>query len=550
MKKLFSMSVAVLAASLMLTGCNCFKSTVKRADGVQVKTMPEVLTLKGTTVTVEYDVTVPEKFVSKKGTIKMIPVLVYNGQEQMGVTRYIQGEKVKANNQVVTKDGAVLKYTDTFKYNPEMLDSRLELRFEVQCKEDGEYREVYRETIAEGTSAIQELIAVASPEGMATAPDKFQRVTVESQSADIMFEINRSNVRRSQLTSEEIKTLEQFIADNTNADRRTLGKLYSKSYASPDGPLKFNNKLSEDRSKSTKTAISRNKAFKGVAMDFDALGEDWDGFRKLVEASDIADKNLILQVLNMYSDPEKRDEEIKNMTAVFDILKVKILPELRRSHLAIDVEVQGLTDEELMAAVSSDINKLNLEEMLFAATLYDNCAKKAEIYKAVAAKYPNDFRAYNNLAKISAIEGNAAKAREYINKAAKLNAKAPEVITNMGVIAMMEGNYAQARKDLSSVNTPESRYSMSVLEVLEGNYDKATSLTGYNKAVLSVLRGNLSEANVILSGMDCPCAKALSAVVEAKQGNQSAAQSLLNEAKKGCGERNIMVVERELSLLK
>lgn len=556
MKRILSLSVAMLSVAVLLTSCNCFKSTVKRSNDLKATATPEVLTLKGSEIPVEYQINVPAKFVAKKAVAKITPVLVTGTKEQFGVTQFVQGPKVKNNYKVVPATGDVLKYSDKFTFTPGTEAATLELRFEVKCKEKGEYAEVYKTVIASGVSQIQNLVAVATCDNLKTSADNFKRVTVESKEANIMFLINKADVRPDQLKSSEVAELEKFIAANKGADRRTLGTLYSKSYASPDGALDFNNKLADNRSKTTKKAMDKtikaNQKLQGVTLDVDALGEDWDGFKTLVEASDIPDKNLVLQVLSMYSDPEQRDREIANMTSVFNILKEKILPQLRRSKLAVDVEIQGLTDDELKAAVESDINKLNLEEMLYAATLFNDVDTKVKVYTAVTERFPNDFRGWNNLGKFYALQCKVEDAAASIKKAASLNGNSSDVVNNLGVVAIMEGRFADAKKYFESINTPESKTNMSIIAVLEGNYDKATNLNGYNKAVVATLLGNLTEAQSILSETpNCPKANALAAVVEAKMGNKEKAAALIASAKEANSACvNIAVAEREIALVK
>ncbi|MEG1794643.1 MAG: hypothetical protein RSF94_03170 [Rikenellaceae bacterium] len=557
MKRILSLSVAVVSVAMLLTSCNCLKNAQKRSGDLKASATPEVLALKGSKVPVEYQITIPAKFVAKKAIAKVTPVLITGDKEQVGVTQFVQGPKVKNNYRVIPAIGDVVKYSDSFDFVNSDSISKLELRASVMCKEGGEYSEVYKEVIALGISQVQNLLAVATEQNLKTSADNFKRVSVESKEANIMFEINKADVRPSQLKSSEIAALEKFIADNKGADRRTLGTLYSKSYASPDGALDFNNKLADNRSKTTKKAMDKtigaNKHLEGVTLDVDALGEDWDGFKTLVEASNIPDKDLVLQVLSMYSDPEQRDKEIANMTSVFEILKEKILPELRRSKLAVDVEIQGLTDDELKATVNADVKKLNLEEMLYAATLFQDPSTKVKVYSAVTEKYPNDFRGWNNLGKYYAIQCNMKDASSCIKKAASLNGNSSDVVNNLGVVAMMDGNMADAKKYFESINTPESKVNMSIISVLEGNYDKATGLEGYNKAVVATLRGNLTEAQSILKDIDCPQAAPLKAVVAAKKGNKAEAMEILAKAKETpCSTTcpNIAIAEKEIALIK
>ena len=517
MKKV--LMVAVLA--MLMTSCNCYKKMQQNVDGLTSVSAPSVLTLQGKEVKATWTVEFPAGYFNKKAALRITPVLVFEGGELAAVPTYAQGEKVRDNYAVIsTKNGGRISQSVAFPYDARMKQSTLELRVDARCK-NGTFLPFAVIAIADGVSTVQELADLSGQPALAA--DNFQRNTVISQQARIMFLINNANVRPAQLTNDEVKALEQFIADNTGDPKKTVNDMNISSFASPDGPVKLNTQLSQNRARNTETALDRKYARNplpgGLGFDVEALGEDWEGFKELVEQSNIPDKNLILQVLTMYSDSERRDAEIHNMSAAFTVLKERILPELRRSKMQVNVDVAGLTDAELRAAVSQNLNNLSLEEMLFAATLFDGNADKQRIYKAAADKY-NDFRAWNNYGATLLKEGKAAEAAAALNRAATLQSSSNEVINNLGLAALAQGNTADARRYLSSINTPDARYNAGLLSLTEGNYAQATqALTGYNKAVAEVLNGNLSQAKSLLNSETGDNAAYLKAVIAAREGN-------------------------------
>ena len=353
-------------------------------------------------------------------------------------------------------------------------------------------------------------------------PDNFKRVTTITKDAEIMYQINRSNVRPGELTKEQVKMFEDFVKEYSNKDRATLGNVYAKGYASPDGPVKFNDELSKKRSESGQEAIAKKLSSVNPKYDIAAYGEDWEGFKELVSASDIEDKDLILQVLAMQDNPVKRDEEIKSMTAVFEVLAKEILPQLRRTKLIADVDIEGRTDAEIKEAAAKNIDVLSEEEMLYAATLTDDNAAKLKAYEAAASKY-NSVRGYNNAGVILAKEGKLAQAKAQLDKAAAMS-KDAAITNNLGVVALMNGDLATAQKYLSALNTADSKANMGLVNLAEGNYaEAAKTLSGYDLAVAEVLNGNLSKAKSILAGENSADADYLKAVIAMREGNSSAA---------------------------
>lgn len=402
---------------VLLAGCNCYKKMLKKVDQVSISATPAVLTLKGSNVVTDVTVTFPAKYFNKKATLKVTPVLVFEGGEIVGTPKYLQGEKVKDNYTVIPyKTGSSYTQSVSFPYDERAKLSTLELRIEAKCtkgKKCKEYSDFAAIPVAEGVSTVQAL--ANNTAYLSIMPDNFKRVTTISQSADIMYLINRSNVRKGELTKEQVKMFEDFVKEYSNKDRATLGSVYAKGYASPDGPVKFNDELSKARSESGQEAIS--KALEGVDAKYDiaAYGEDWEGFKELVAASDIKDKDLILQVLAMTDNPVQRDQEIKNMTSVFEVLAEEILPQLRRTKLVADVDIEGRTDAEIQEAAANNIDVLSEEEMLYAATLTDDLDAQLKAYEAAASKY-NSVRGYNNAGVVLAKQGKVAQAKTQIEK--------------------------------------------------------------------------------------------------------------------------------------
>jgi len=535
MKRVLKLGLLLAALPLLLASCNCYNKMQKKVDMVASTSSPSVLSLQGKEVKSTYTVEFPANYFSTRAVLRITPVLVYEGGELAGSPVYAQGQKIKDNYTVINKStGGKITQTVSFPYSEKMKQSTLELRVDAKCK-NGAFGPFAVIAIASGVSTVQEMADLSGKP--AIAPDNFQRNTVISEEARIMFLINSANVRTAQLTNDEVKALEQFIADNTGDAKKTVNDVNVKSFASPDGPVGFNNQLSRDRARNTETAL--NQKYKRAPLPgelgfaVEALGEDWEGFKQLVEQSNIPDKNLILQVLNMYSDSERRDAEIHNMSAAFSVLKDRILPELRRSKMQVNVDVAGLTDAELRQAVTQNINNLSLEEMLFAATLFDNNAEKQKVYKAAADKY-NDYRAWNNYGSTLLKEGKAAEAAAAFNRAASLNNSSNEVINNLGLAAIAQGNTADARRYLSSINTTEARYNTGLLNLVEGNYSQAAqSLDGYNLAVAEVLNGNISRAKQLLANVEGGCCDVayLKAIVAAREGDTAGVIANLKEVK-------------------
>ncbi len=530
MKRFLKVSLMLGAAVLMLSGCKCYKKMAKNIDDVTITANPAVLSLKGNTVSTDVTVDFPAKYYNKKAILKVTPVLVFETGEIVGTPKYVQGSKAKENYTVIQKkSGGSMTQTVTFPYDERADLSTLELRVDANCGKNNEFVQIAVIPVAQGISTVQKL--ACNTASMSIMPDNFKRVTTISQEAEIMYLINRSEVRKGELTKDQIKMFENFVKEYKDKDRATLGNVYAKGYASPDGPVDFNDKLSKDRSKTGSAAIKKNlkDVISDNKYDIAAYGEDWEGFKNLVAASNIKDKDLILQVLSMYDNPVKRDQEIHNMSSVFDVLAKDILPQLRRTKLQADVDIEGRTDAEIKAALAGDVSVLSEEEMLYSATLVSDADMKIKAYGAAASKY-NSARGYNNMGVVFAQKGNKAEAKKAIEKAATLSRDAA-ISNNLAVLALLDGDTAKAKSLASSLNTADSRQTMGLINLAEGNYAEASkTLTGYNLAVAEVLNGNLSKAKSLLSSEKCASADYLKAIIDMREGNTSSAVANLKSA--------------------
>lgn len=527
----------IACMALMLAACANPSKMAKHAEMVNTECTPEVLEAVNGKIAAQYSVEFPAKYFVSEAILDITPVMVYEGGEVAGPVFTLQGDKVMDNNNVISyKNGGKASKAVVFDYKPGMEKAILELRATVyNSKKTKKYEFPINFKVADGTNCTYMLVKLEGTPSMEA--DNYQKIIRETKESQILYTINQSNVRNNQLKSEQMKEFQEFLSAADKDERRTIVSNDIIAYASPDGAETLNNKLSQNRAKSAEKAfvkvISKKAKVKDIPLNISQISEDWEGFQELVSASDIQDKELILRVLSMYSDPVVREREIKNMSAVFQTLAKEVLPALRRSRLIANVDYKNWTDEELTQLINDNINELDEEALLYGATLFDKASAKAEIYKAAAKNY-NSSRAYNNLAALSLKEGKTADAKAYL---AKMNNKTASYYNNMAVVAMQEGNYDAAAENLAKAgDLKQAKENMGALLILKGDYNGAVAaLNGansFNEALANILTNNLSKASSILANAKCPCKSYLKAIIAARQGNNSQAKELLEVAKK------------------
>ena len=531
MNKKFLLPFFVLAAILTLSSCS---NKLKPLAEQYIKAEPQPLEAIGGKVPVTINATFPAKWFNKKAVVTVTPVLRYQGGEAWGTSYTYQGEKVKGNNQVIPqKEGANVTMKSSFTYKPEMKKSELYLTFDAKIK--NKTVKLPDVKIGEGVIATSEL-ADAATATAAIAADKFQRIIKEAHDANIMFLIQQANIR-----SSELKTAKEFnkeVANVNEAANKKISNIEVSAYASPDGGVSLNTTLAENREDNTTKMLSKDlkKAKIDAPIDAKYTAQDWEGFQELVSKSNIQDKELILRVIAMYQDPAQRESEIKNISAVYKELANTILPQLRRSRLTLNYEIIGKSDEEITKLASSNPSELNVEELLYAATLTSDPAKQEAIYTQATKQFPNDYRGYNNLGKLAYQAGNIDKAESYFKKAASVNAT-PEVNMNLGLISLMKGDKTAAEAYFGkAAGTKELGESMGNLYIAQGQYERAVNSFGDSKtnsaALAQILAKDYNKAKNTLANVERPDAYTdyLMAVLGARTNNSSMVTSSLKSA--------------------
>lgn len=549
-----------LSAASLLLMTSCSKLGPLSADNFTV--VPNPLETQAGQVPATINGTFPEKYMKKKAVVTITPELRYaDGQVAKGQSATFQGEKVMGNDQTISyKVGGRYTMKTAFDYVPEMQKSEMYLTFDARIGK--KQQKVPAVKVANGVIATSELYrkTLASENGC-IAPDTFQRVNEKKQEANIKFLINQANIRKSELKNNSVKEFVEMLK-KINADREgfNVQNVEIQAYASPEGGVKLNDKLAGNRKNESEKYVKNTLKRTKVNADIDAhyTAQDWDGFQKLVAASDLQDKEVILRVLSMYEDPQEREQQIRNMSAGFRELADGILPELRRSRLIINYETIGRSDEQIKAQYSEDASKLSADELLYSATLDEPVAKQEEIYKKTAETYPNDYRAYNNLAALALAKGDTAKAREYAQKAASLGANTPEAQANLGLLSLIDGNVQDAERAIAKSSGSESvNQAIGTLAIAKGDYaqaEKAFAKVNSNTAALAqLLNKNYDAAAKTLDRVENPNAMTdyLHAVVAARRGNKFAASSYLKEAlQKDPSLKQYAENDLELQLLK
>lgn len=513
-----------MAAALMLASCGA------PVQPDQINVNPSPLKVVGNKVNAEITGKFPAKKFSKKAVVTITPVLKFDGREVLGEPVTYVGQKVKENgNTVVYKSGAAYSHSVSFDFVPEMAKSELYLRFDA--RKGKKTVEIPDLKIADGVITTAKMATAEDVPSQITS-DKFQRIIQEMQEADIMFLIQQANLRSSETGSQKMKDLRAAIKDANNDSRKEIHSLEVSGYASPEGGVDLNTRLAKERQANAQRFLQNQMKQDKVKAEILAnmTAEDWEGFRKAMEESNIKDKDLVLRVLSMYSDPEEREAQIKNLSAVYKTIADDILPALRRSRLILTTDIIGKSDDEIKAYMQNDPAALNVEEMLYAATLTNDPAEKMAVYRKVTEQFPNDYRGWNNLGMCYFQQNNIAEARRCYTKALAIEPNNADVNYNAGLAAMADNDLAKAEEYLGKAGGTKGdlNAAMGTLYTMKGDYAKAKNAykggASNNAAVQQIMNEDYAGARKTLAAVENPNATTayLAAVVGARTNDRDA----------------------------
>ena len=551
--------ILLFSASSILFLSSCSKLGALSSNNFTV--VPNPLETQAGKVDATITAVFPEKYMKRKAVVTVVPELRYGkGLVSTGVKNTFQGEKVKGNHQQVSyRLGGRYTLKTSFNYVPEMQQSDLYLAFEA--RKGKKVVKIPAVKVANGIIATSELYKqVIFVDGGCLAPDSFQRVREEKQEAGIKFLVNQANLRKSELQNNSIQEFVRMLKRiNQDRERLNLRNVEVKAYASPEGGFAFNDKLANKRQATGETYVKGQLKANKISTGIDAgyTAQDWDGFQRLVQASNIQDKDVILRVLSMYKDPQERETQIRNMSEGFRELAFAILPELRRARLIINYETIGRSDDEITAQYKQDASKLTADELLYLATLVDE-NEQAKVYETTAKLYDKDYRAYNNLATLAIKKGDKETALRYLEQALRIDSNASEALANMGLLYLSEGNIEEAERNIArSSNANTTQYAVGALALAKGNYADAEKILAEKDsnlaALAQILNKNYAEAGKTLDAISSPSALTLylHAISSARRGNKFAASSFLQDAlSKDPSLKNYADKDLELSLLK
>lgn len=518
----------VLVLLVTLTSCG-LESMISKFNTVDFQVKPTQVEVHGGKIAIELEVTVPEKYFVKSASAEFRAMLSDGADSEnkhyfKSIT--IQGEKISADGITIGYvTGGKFNYSSEIDYKPSMFN--YDLYATAKATINDKSKELGAIKIAEGVMATAN--RVKNNEIVKFSSHGYEKETILEKTATIYFTVNQSNIRYSQKSSNEIKELKEF----TRLGYKTKN-IEIASFASPEGTLDINDKVSDNRSKSTFNYAKRlMREIKIDGYNNDAVyikssaGEDWNGFNSLMQSSKMKDKSKVLNVVRNQKDPQKREEAIRDMSEIYDAIENDVLPKLRKATITIRSYQPKKSDEEIAELSFSDPSKLDIKELLYAAHSNKDKEQKIKIYNTINSLFPNDYRANNNIASLALQENDIASAKNFLDKANSISSNQTDVLENYGIIASRENDLQKASKLYKQSNANE--VNKGILNIKNGNYSSAADqLNGsaYNAILAKTMNGD----NSTFTKDNSTEGHYLNAVISARKGDKAQTISYLKKA--------------------
>ena len=518
----------LLLLVVMFSSCG-LETMVSKFNTVDFQVKPTQIEVHGGKIAIELEVTIPEKYFAKNASADFRAMLsdgVDSENKHYFKSITIQGEKISADGITIGYvTGGKFNYAAEIDYDESMFAYSLYATAKATINDNS--KELGAIKIADGVMATA--TRAQNNETAKVSAHNYEKETILEKSATIYFTVNQSNVRYSQKSSSEIKELKEFAKLGYKTKNIEIS-----SFASPEGTLDINDKVSDNRSKSTfnyaKSLMRKIKidGYNNNDMYLNtSVGEDWNGFNNLVQSSKMKDKSKVLNVVRNQKDPQKREEAIRDMSEIYDAIENDVLPKLRKATITIRSYQPKKSDVEIAQLAIADPSKLDIKELLYAAQSNTDNSVKTTLYNTINTLFPADYRANNNLASMAIEANDISSAKQYLDKANSISPNQEDILENYGIIAARENDLQKATTFYNQSNAND--LNKGILNIKTGNYSSAASQLngdGFNAVLARTMNGDNSK----LTSDKSTHGNYLNAVVSARKGNKAETLNYLKKA--------------------
>lgn len=246
------------------------------------------------------------------------------------------------------------------------------------------------------------------------------KVRAEKGEAYLSFKLNKSDILADfRENASELRKITSTIDLVKNDKDVSITNIDIHGYASPDGPYDNNKRLANNRAAALRNYVSNLYTIDNKLFTYHATPEDWKGFKKKVEASNLSDKAAILAIANSSLAPDAKDQKIKKLyPASYRYIMNEIYPRLRHSDYTVTYTVRPFDIEEAKVILKTKPQQLSLQEMYLVAQTYEPGSPEFnEVFDIAVRLFPDDETANLNAACTDLQKGDLVTAEKHLAKA-------------------------------------------------------------------------------------------------------------------------------------
>lgn len=294
----------------------------------------------------------------------------------------------------------------------------------------------------------------------------------DSYAARLNFQVNKSVLLRNFGNNAAIlDEADQIVSKLMKDPLLSITAVTVTGYASPEGSIANNQKLSDNRAKAfvDYLAHTHNLQQDRVRISSRGMGEDWAGLRKVVEKASYLDRQqAVLDAIDNIGDKLRLKTVIKGLNggSVWHSLLTDFFPPLRRNEYTIEYTVRSFNEKEAFEVYQERPELLSLNELFMVSSRYDKSSKEfKEVFDVAVRLYPE-------------------------SDVARLNA---------GAMALENGSYPDAIQRLEALESPQAWNNLGIAYWHKEEYEKASEY--FQKAAdagLEAAQENLKQYNLWL----------------------------------------------------
>ena len=266
------------------------------------------------------------------------------------------------------------------------------------------------------------------------------------------FEVNKINIRPEYMNNpRELAKIRVMIDDLKLDPSIKVNRLDIIGYASPEGTLATNKRLSEGRAMALRDYLSSRYDFPRNQYHIIFGGENWDGLIDALETLDMDYKNEMLDIIQDIPIEKGRETKLMQLRGgvPYRYLLKNVFPSLRVAICKVNYDIKNFNVDEAKEVIKRRPQNLSLNEMFLVANTYPKGSQEfIDVFETAVRMYPDSEIANMNAATAALSRNDLISAERYLKKM-ESQEYWPEYNNAMGILTLLKGDYELAEEYLN-----------------------------------------------------------------------------------------------------